>query len=269
MSLSPEALDRLLAVARPLASDPHPPLQFLGKYELVRQLGRGAMGAVYEASYTMAGRRLSVALKLLADGGFASPALRERFWGEALAATRLSHPRIVRILEVNSAFLVMQLIDGPSLAGARLTEPEACALIAEVARAVGAAHAQGVIHRDLKPANLLRSRADGAVYVTDFGLASCGRSDSDVVGTPGFMPPEQALGAPAAPTADVYALGATLAALLASPASDGLAALLARCQAPEPAERYPSMAALAAALDALHPIRQRSRMPGQSGSCPV
>jgi serine/threonine protein kinase len=193
-------------------------------YEILVELGRGGMGVVYKARQVSL-KRL-VALKLIRDGALAGPQQRARFRIEAEAAARMRHPNIVHVYEVGEhegrPYFAMELVTGGGLdrhlAGRPLPAPQAAELVRGLALAVQHAHAQHVIHRDLKPANVLLDEA-GEPHVTDFGLAK--RLDSDstawtrdgaVLGTAGYMAPEQAAGRvrEVGPACDVYALGAIL-----------------------------------------------------------
>ncbi len=192
-------------------------------YEILEELGRGGMGVVFRARQIELDR--IVALKTIRPDCSASEDERRRFRIEAEAAAALDHPNIVPIFEVGEHrgwhFYSMKLVEGGCLAR-RLAEgllaPSAAAgLVAQAARAVAAAHRQGILHRDLKPANILID-ADGRLHLTDFGLAKRIESDSGltrsgaVVGTPSYMSPEQASGRTRALTTatDVYSLGAIL-----------------------------------------------------------
>ena len=199
----------------------HTPRRF-GDYEVVEEIARGGMGVVFKA--TQLSLKRTVALKVVLAGQLASPADRLRFQTEAEAAANLDHPNIVPIYEVgeqdNLPFFSMKLVPGGSLQGFAGTPRQAARIVELVARAVHHAHQHGVIHRDLKPSNILLE-PDGQPYVTDFGLAKRLRADAQmtqsgaVVGTPAYMPPEQASGAKDITTlADVYSLGAVLYELL-------------------------------------------------------
>ena len=198
-----------------------------GPYELIREIGRGGMGVVYEARQK--GLDRSVAVKMILASHLASPELVRRFQAEAKAAARLRHSNIVHIHEVGQLhgqdFFAMEYIDGQSLAE-RIAQgpvdvPTAVRLVATVARAVEHLHQQGIVHRDLKPSNILLD-SDGQPYVTDFGLAKVFVAGSDmtatgvIAGTPSYMAPEQASGrrAEIGPATDVYSLGAILYELL-------------------------------------------------------
>jgi serine/threonine-protein kinase len=191
-------------------------------------LGRGGMGVVYRACQVELNR--PVALKMVTAGALATPSILARFRVEAEAVARARHPNIVQIHDVGqhagAPFLVLELAEGGSLAHRIAGTPQparwADELVETLARAIHAAHGQGVIHRDLTPANILLT-ADGTPKVTDFGLAKLLVSGSDLrtqtgelLGTPSYMAPEQAAGRhrEIGPATDVYALGAILYELL-------------------------------------------------------
>lgn len=198
-----------------------------GDYELVAEIGRGGMGVVYRARQV--GLNRDVALKMILVGELASPAAIERFQSEAEAVAHLDHPGIVPVYEVGQHagqhYFSMRLLEGGSLAQALAAAPGpadrarqqwAAQLVAAIARAVHHAHQRGILHRDLKPANILLD-AQGEPHITDFGLARRVEGDSRLtqsgvlVGTPSYMPPEQASGQKVlSVAADVYSLGAIL-----------------------------------------------------------
>ena len=214
--------------AVPATTEIHP---LLGEFRLLRELGRGGMGIVYEAEQPRLGRR--VALKVLPGPAFASPQQRQRFLREAQAAARLQHAHIVPVFEVGehegTLFYAMQLIEGSSLKdvldGVRTQMPaDPDAYVRWIARigqqaadALDFAHRQGVLHRDVKPSNLLvDSRGDA--WVADFGLAKSEGDDDltgsgDLPGTLRYMAPERLAGW-CDPRSDVYGLGLTLYELL-------------------------------------------------------
>ncbi|HKR56294.1 MAG TPA: serine/threonine-protein kinase, partial [Gemmatimonadales bacterium] len=190
-----------------------------GRYSLERELGRGGMGVVYLAREVRLDRL--VAIKLLPPELAAVPGLRDRFLREARMAARLSHPNIVPIFAVDEidqfVFYAMAFVDGETLAHRVQTRGpmppgEATRLLREVAWALAYAHVQGVIHRDVKPENILLE-ASGRALVTDFGIARVTRETGatgpgEVIGTPEFMSPEQAVGDTVDGRADLYSLGA-------------------------------------------------------------
>src|SRR5436190_1966001 len=199
----------------------------LGDYELLEEIGRGAQGVVFRARQKSLNR--IVALKVISLGQWASRAHLKRFRREAEAAASLDHPCIVPIYEVDerdgSCYFSMKLIEGGQLDEVVKRTPmpvrQATALMAKVARTVHYAHEHGILHRDIKPGNILLD-AKGEPHLTDFGLARLVESEStvtrtlEVLGTPSYMAPEQAVGNNAAISSatDVYGLGAVLYQLL-------------------------------------------------------
>jgi eukaryotic-like serine/threonine-protein kinase len=280
--------DQTLATASSPSEPTH--IRYFGDYKITRELARGGMGVVFEARQISLNRK--VALKMILAGQLAHETDVKRFYTEAEAAANLDHPGIVPIFEVGQHegqhYFSMGFVEGQSLSQ-RLTEGplpprEAAALMAAVADAIDYAHQCGVIHRDLKPGNILLDQK-GNPRVTDFGLAkklegASGLTGSgQIMGTPSYMPPEQAGGRRGAvgPSADVYALGATLYALItgrppfqAATAMDTVLQVLSdepvpprrlnasiprdleticlKCLEKEPGRRYASAAGLAADL---------------------
>ncbi|MEM7167586.1 MAG: protein kinase, partial [Planctomycetota bacterium] len=215
-ALSDEELTRLVDLARPIADASERP-SAIGRYEVVRELGRGGMGVVYEARDPALDRH--VALKVIADRVWADTDVAERFRHEARIVAQLEHPHVAKVFEAGADYLAMQLIDGHTVAATPPATPKAAAaLIRDAARAVHYAHEQGVLHRDLKPQNLMLDASGTHVYVLDFGLARTTASEvsmtGNVVGTPAYMSPEQAQGRSVDARSDVYSLGATLYELL-------------------------------------------------------
>src|SRR5947209_1143875 len=273
-----------------------PQLRYFGDYELLEEIARGGMGVVYRARQVSLDR--IVALKMMRPGLLATEDEVRRFLTEAKMAASLQHPNIVAIHEVGQLdglhYFSMDFVEGPSLAalispnfssGQRpLESKEAARYVATLAEAVEYAHSRGVLHRDLKPSNVLLD-ASGRPRITDFGLARPleGEAGSTVsgtiVGTPAYMPPEQAAGQHErlGPASDVYSLGAILYELLTgvppfrgasqieiarqvideAPVRPGavnprvdrdLEAICLRCLEKDPARRYGTAAALAADL---------------------
>jgi len=266
-------------------------LERVGPYAIREELGRGGMGVVYRAFHPELDRE--VALKLmLVPLTLASPEQRERFRTEAKAVGRLRHRGIVTVHDVGETpeglpYLVMDLVDGASLEqrlslDGPLAPREAARVASALAQAVAFAHGRKVLHRDLKPANVLLTKT-GDPVVTDFGLArDLARgtrltASGQLLGTPAYMPPEQARGEVADERADVYGVGATLfETLTGRPPFSGpqvmaivhdvlnndpprpsalrpevdpaLEAIVLRCLEKDPADRYPSARALASDL---------------------
>lgn len=205
----------------------NPSVRRFGDYELLEEIARGGMGIVYRA------RQLSleriVALKLLPFSALTTAEFIKRFRGEASAAAALKHPHIVPVHEVGvyegQHYLVMDFIHGPPLsrlvAEGPLPPNRAATYLKRIAEAVHYAHEHGILHRDLKPSNVLIDDNDQP-QVTDFGLAKRLDGESSLtltgqaLGSPGYMPPEQAAGQHSKVTrrSDVYGLGAMLYHLL-------------------------------------------------------
>ncbi|MGN6612519.1 MAG: protein kinase domain-containing protein [Angustibacter sp.] len=200
------------------AAHPEPGLRVGGRYELTSRIAGGGMGEVWRARDGVLGRE--VAVKLLRREYADDETFLERFRAEARHAASLSHPGIASVYDYGedggTAFLVMELVEGEALSHRIKREgalPTAMAvpLIQQAAAALQAAHAAGVVHRDVKPANLLLT-ADDQVKITDFGIARARDQvpitrTGEVVGTAQYLSPEQALGRPATPRSDLYALG--------------------------------------------------------------
>ncbi len=205
--------------------------KIIGRYEIVAELGHGAMGSVFKATDPAVGR--TVAIKTIHSAalqGAQSAEYRARFQREARASGVLAHPAIVPVFDVGehegAPFLVMEFVQGRTLGeamkkGERFTLDRVCEIGQQLAEALGYAHRQGVIHRDIKPANILLTSRE--VYgaerprIMDFGIAKLVASEitttGQMLGTPSFMPPEQFTGAPIDGRADLFSLGVILYAL--------------------------------------------------------
>ena len=272
-----------------------------GRYQLRSLLGVGGMARVYLATDQVLERQ--VAVKVLSQPYAQDPSFVERFQREARAAARLSHPNIVAVFDGGSDaglhYLVMEYLPGQSLAEllrrqGRLAPRRAAELGVEVCAALAAAHTRGLVHRDVKPANVLVG-ADGRVKVTDFGIVKAAATATltgtgTVLGTAGYLSPEQAQGRPVDGRSDLYSLGCVLYALLtgAPPfAGDSPVAVAARhvtdqptppshhnlrvgpaleavvltALAKEPADRYQSAAAMAQDLERVVTTAGASDMP--------
>jgi eukaryotic-like serine/threonine-protein kinase len=196
-----------------------PGIILAGRYRLEGPIAAGAVGEVWRATDLVLSR--PVAVKRLRDGYAGQPEAMERFRAEARHAGALSHPGIAQVYDYGEAeppsppFLVMEFVDGPSLAGlldgGPLDPADAMDVLAQVAAGLAAAHAAGLVHRDIKPANLLVA-GDGQVKITDFGIAHAAGSaqltrTGTMVGTPSYLAPERAGGASATAASDLYSLG--------------------------------------------------------------
>jgi eukaryotic-like serine/threonine-protein kinase len=199
----------------------------VGKYELRHQIGRGAMGVVYEAFDTVIER--PVALKMLRTDLYAPeqlPDVRARFKREAHSAGRLSHPNIVTIFDYGehegAPYIAMDLMNGEELArsleaGQRMALPQVVRVMEQLLGALAYAHEKGVVHRDMKPSNVFVLR-DATIKVVDFGLARIEASNltetGTLLGTPAYMSPEQFLGLPADARSDLFSVGVMLYQML-------------------------------------------------------
>ncbi|MBC9050309.1 serine/threonine protein kinase PknH, partial [Mycobacterium tuberculosis variant africanum] len=192
-----------------------------GPYHLKRLLGRGGMGEVYEAEHTV--KEWTVAVKLMTAEFSKDPVFRERMKREARIAGRLQEPHVVPIHDYGEVdgqmFLEMRLVEGTDLDSVLkrfgpLTPPRAVAIITQIASALDAAHADGVMHRDVKPQNILITRDDFA-YLVDFGIASATTDEKltqlgTAVGTWKYMAPERFSNDEVTYRADIYALACVL-----------------------------------------------------------
>jgi serine/threonine protein kinase/Tol biopolymer transport system component len=198
----------------------------IGQYEIVGPLGAGGMGEVYRARDTRLGRE--VALKVLPSDLAADRARRDRFEHEARHVAALNHPNILVLYDIGTdgdvAFMATELVDGESLRAVAFSPRKTIEVAAQIADALAAAHAAGVTHRDLKPDNVMVTR-DGRAKLLDFGIAKTSRAGAadmtvgqtdvgSVVGTAGYMAPEQVRGATIDHRTDIFAFGAVLYELL-------------------------------------------------------
>ena len=195
-----------------------------GRYRLVRRIASGGMGEVWQADDTVLGRR--VALKMLVEELAADDRATRRFVREARATARLAHPNVARVYDFGRGggppFLVMELLEGETLAARLASGPlppaEAARVAAAVADALEAAHERGIVHRDVKPSNVVLTPG-GEVKVLDFGIAAAADETHSTTGsglyaTVAYVSPERVAGEPATPASDVYSLGAVLYELL-------------------------------------------------------
>jgi len=200
--------------------------KFLGRYEIVAEVGRGAMGAVYKARDPKIDRFVAIKTVLLHQSVVhEQQEFRRRFFVEAQAAGRLLHPGIVAVFDVGEdpettdPYIVMEYIEGPTLRellasnGKKLPVEEALRIAEELAEALDYAHTQGVVHRDIKPANILITK-EGQAKISDFGIAQLDLTHMTlpgrVLGTPAYMSPEQLEGEQVDGRSDLFSLGAIL-----------------------------------------------------------
>jgi serine/threonine protein kinase/tetratricopeptide (TPR) repeat protein len=280
--------------------------QKIRHYEVIARLGAGGMGEVFLATDTKLGRK--VALKFLPREFATDPERRRRLELEATSASSIDHPNILTIYEINDhddqPFIAMAYVDGETLkermARGRLTMEHAVRYGIQLASALGAAHAHGIVHRDVKPENVLIGKDDRA-RLTDFGLAKMKKSSGltdrgTAVGTVGYMSPEQAQGMPVDARSDVFSLGVLLyemfsgklpfaaehaAAALYSIVHetppplkqidgnipDPIVAVIERSLAKKPEQRYPDGGAVESEMRAVARAMEISRI--SSGQLPV
>jgi eukaryotic-like serine/threonine-protein kinase len=196
-----------------------------GPYEILAPIGAGGMGEVYRAHDTRLGR--DVALKILPPELAGDPSRRARFEKEARAVAALNHPNIVAVYDVGEGYMVSELVNGETLRGAKFGLRKTLDIAAQIANGLAAAHAAGIVHRDLKPDNVLLTK-DGRAKILDFGLARrrdpqataadetlAERTEPGVVmGTAGYMSPEQVRGLEADHRSDIFSFGVMLHEML-------------------------------------------------------
>ena len=208
-----------------------PKIAKLGRYEVVSELGKGAMGIVYLAKDPVIGRLVAIkTIRATGNDEDDTQEFRERFVREAQTAGILSHPNIVTIhdigedAETQTSFIAMEYIEGKNLKmllseKTKFQFEQISEMIAEIAEALDYAHRKGIIHRDVKPANVIIT-TDGKVKITDFGIAKIASSNltttGQFLGTPNYMSPEQVSGAPVDGRSDLFSLGVVLYELLTS-----------------------------------------------------
>ncbi|HEX8793504.1 MAG TPA: serine/threonine-protein kinase [Polyangiaceae bacterium] len=281
-------------------ADPHR----LAHFQIVERLGEGGMGIVYRATDEKLGR--VVALKVLPSGFETDPVRRGRFLREARSAAAVTHQNVATVYEVGESggrvYIAMELVEGRTLRAilgdGPMAVPRALNVASQIAAAVSKAHAAGIVHRDLKPDNVIVGPGDH-LKVLDFGLAKRPEAKSElitqsgddlVLGTPAYMPPEQARGEEIGPPADVFSLGVILYEMLtgrrpftgkttaqvlaaverdtpATPSSinpqvpASLDRVVTHCLAKNPKDRYADAAALLEELSAVHvdaPVRSEA-----------
>src|SRR5688572_12582543 len=278
--LPPWASARIIHASLPLTRGTR-----LGPYEIVTILGAGGMGEVYRARDSRLDR--DVAIKVLPAPVAEDSDRVRRFEHEARAIASLNHPHICQLYDIGPGYLVLEYIDGEPLRGP-VAAPEAVRQAIQIARALEAAHDRGILHRDLKPANALITR-DGTVKLLDFGVAKLLRPTSEdpgdlthtvastmvgaIVGSPGYMSPEQAAGQPLDVRSDVFSFGIVFHELLSGLRASGvgdafrsgqappaLARIVQRCLAANPRDRFQTMAEVRAVLE--HASTELTSAPG-------
>ena len=240
----------------------------LGPYCIEYKLGEGGMGDVFRAEDTRLGR--AVAIKITKEEFSA------RVEREARAIAALNHPNICTIHDVGPNYLVMELVEGETLAARLKRGPlpmnTAHLYASQIAAALAEAHAKGIVHRDLKPGNIMIARS--GIKVLDFGLAKSGQDQTvtasrTVMGTPAYMPPEQREGKPADARSDIYSFGCVLYEMLTGGrvafqrrriASRKLEQIVSRCLEEDPGRRWHSAAELQQELGSITPGRRGTRV---------
>ena len=258
MQIAPQLLDNsTVAILTPGV--------YLGPYRIESKLGEGGMGEVFRAVDTRLGR--AVAIKTTREQ------FNERFEREARAISSLNHPNVCTLYDVGPNYLVMELVEGETIAALLKTGPldmkTAILYASQILAGLAEAHSKGIVHRDLKPGNVMIART--GVKVLDFGLAKSGTDDTVTgshmaIGTPAYMAPEQRKGKPADARADIYAFGCMLYEMLAGTqvgpnrrriGPGKLERIVNRCLEEDPARRWQSAAELQRELAAVSLPRRR------------
>jgi serine/threonine protein kinase len=260
---------RFIGTLEPQEDEPEglTPGTIISHYRILSEAGRGAMGVVYKAEDTKLGRM--VALKFLPDELAAHPPALDRLRREARMIGALNHPGICTMYQLGEAsgrvFLVMEFLEGESLRERMVRKPlsenELLEIAVQVAKALEAAHGQGMVHRDIKPDNLFLTK-QGAVKLMDFGLAkpveeeTGGAPQSSLTGTSGYMSPEQIRGEALDARSDIYSLGKVLEELAGESPPKRFAPILGKALADDPAKRWQSAGELRGALES---VRRKRR----------
>src|SRR5579864_6002568 len=257
----------------------------IGRYKIVRELGRGAMGVVYHAIDPNIGR--PVAIKTIQLGGPRKPEeqerLRERLFREARSAGMLSHPGIVTIYDVDQqgdlAYIAMEFVDGPTLdyvlsLEQAISPAQMFSALGQTAAALDYAHSKGIVHRDIKPANIMIA-ADGATKVTYFGIAKITTNEhltvtGTILGTPHYMSPEQVQGLDVDGRSDQFSLAVIAYEMLTGEkpyTGEHLTTVVYKIVAEEPPLPHRLNATLAGGIDNALRKAMSKKPEGRFGTC--
>lgn len=234
-----------------LPADSAQSLEYIGRYQVLEVLGRGAMAVVYKAYDPNIDRTL--AIKVLREEKCVDPEYRDRFVREARAAGNLSHPNIVTVYDVGEfndrPYIVMEIVEGMPMdrmmkSGKQFELAEVLDFSIQLAQALHYAHKHGVVHRDIKPSNMIYQAKIGAIKITDFGIAHLESNDmtqqtqaGEVLGTPQYMSPEQVLGQPVDGRSDLFSVGVVMYQMVSGQkpfTGDTIASLLFQIATEEP-----------------------------------